>query len=68
MRFGAITAAIARVLTHAELKATLRQQGLARAGKCSRDGSVTRVLALFRELGKGNPRNSRILDLRPDSP
>jgi glycosyltransferase involved in cell wall biosynthesis len=55
----AITAAISRVLTHAELKATLRQQGLARAGKFSRDATATRVLALLREVGAGqSPKRS----------
>ncbi|MGH7410293.1 MAG: glycosyltransferase family 4 protein [Candidatus Methylomirabilis sp.] len=53
----AITAAIARVLTHAELKASLRQQGLAQAGKFSRAATATRVLALLRDIGAGNPRN-----------
>jgi glycosyltransferase involved in cell wall biosynthesis len=55
----AMTAAIARVLTHAELKATLRQQGLARARKFSRDATATRVLALLHEIGAGqSPKRS----------
>lgn len=47
----ALTAAMARVLSEADLREQLRQRGLARAREFSPDRTADRVLTLLREVG-----------------